>query len=121
MDPVARMLAVAEACLQLAEARPGRYRLIPTAVLPAERDAFAYLREACRAAIEQDELRSELSDATELAEILWATLHELIAQCVVMAERDRIPWPDLRAAARHAMSTVIHGIRREPLAHDRVA
>ena len=130
-DPVERILAVGEAYLQFAEQHPSQYRFMFMTVLPRvehseeylteardnpERNAYAFLRDACRAAIEQGRLRPEIDDADQLAQILWGQVHGLISLRISKQHHDWVPWRDLRATARLAMQIQINGMLREPQA-----
>ena len=128
-DPVQRILGVGEAYLRFAERFPSQYRFMFMTVIPElelgedyiaqtrgnpESDAYAFLRESCRLAIDQGRLRPEIEDADELAQILWAGVHGLISLRIVKARQDWIPWRDLGATARQSMQIMVRGILREP-------
>jgi len=133
-DPVERILAVGEAYLEFAEKYPSQYRFMFMTVLPRvehderyiaesrdnpERNAYAFLRDACRSAIEQGRLRPEIDDADQLAQILWGTVHGLISLRIAKRHHDWVPWRELRATARMAMQIQLRGILRAPRAAER--
>lgn len=130
-DPVERILAVGEAYLRFAEEFPSQYRFMFMTVLPRvehpeqyiaesrdnpERNAYAFLRDACRSAIEQGRIRPEIDDADQLAQILWGTVHGMISLRITKRHHDWVPWRELRATARMAMQILLRGILREPQA-----
>jgi len=128
-DPVERILAVGDAYLRFAEQHPSQYRFMFMTVLPRidyseqyvreardnpERNAYAYLRDACRAAIERGRLRPEIDDADQLAQILWGSVHGLISLRIAKQHQDWVPWRDLRTSARMLMQMTLRGMLRDP-------
>lgn len=128
-DPAQRILAVGEAYLRFAEEYPSQYRFMFMTIVPnpelgeeyvaaargnPERDAYAFLREACRDAIDRGLIRLEIQNADELAQILWGGVHGVIALHVAKGHQDWVPWRDLKATARRAMEVMLRGILREP-------
>ncbi len=132
-DPVERILAVGRAYLRFAEEYPSQYRFMFMTFLPRiddlhvvrgdpEQDAYAFLREACRQAIEQGRLRPEVKDPDQLAQILWGAVHGLISlRMVKQRVGDGFPWGDLRETAEAAMQVLLRGILREPSARGRAS
>src|SRR5262245_15157905 len=124
-DPVERIMAVGEAYLGFARTFPSQYRFMFMTVIPEggvrdlgirgnpERDAYAFLREACRAAIMQGRFRPEITDPDRLAQILWSNVHGLISLHIVKGREEWIPWRDLRATARQSMGIMMCGLLRE--------
>jgi AcrR family transcriptional regulator len=132
-DPVERILAVGEAYLRFAEQYPSQYRFMFMTVLPRpehdqqyitesrdnpERNAYAFLRDACRAAIDAGRFRTEVDDPDQLAQILWGTVHGLISLRIAKRDHDWVPWRELRSTARAAMQILMRGILRESLAEE---
>ncbi|HEY6572041.1 MAG TPA: TetR/AcrR family transcriptional regulator [Candidatus Eisenbacteria bacterium] len=128
-DPVQRILAVGEAYLYFAEKFPSQYRFMFMTVLPApeledeyvadrrgnpEKDAYAFLREACREAIAQGRIRPEAGDPDELAQILWGGVHGMISLRIVKGHESWIPWRDHHASAIRAMRVMMRGVLRDP-------
>ncbi len=127
-DPIERIVAAGEAYLRFALQYPSQYRFMFMTVIPPEEvgedyikerrdnpeeDAYAFLRDACRAAIEQGRLRPEIDDPDELAQILWAGIHGLVS--LRMVKHDAwVPWGDLAATARRAIDIMVRGILRVP-------
>ncbi len=134
-DPVERILAVGRAYLRFAEEFPSQYRFMFMTVFPQvdhaaitrvvpgdpEKDAYSFLREACREAIGQRRLRPELKDPDQLAQIFWGSVHGLISLRMVKQQAGWVPWSDLRATAEAAMQMLLHGMLREPSARGRAS
>ncbi len=124
-DPIERIRAIGLAYLQFSVRRPHHYRFLFMTVLPPlpapppihyspERDAYAMLRTACQEAIDQRRVRPDYTDADQLAQILWASLHGLISLRMVKGDQPWIPWRDLEQSARKAVEMMFHGILTEP-------
>ncbi len=132
-DPVERILAVGRAYLRFAVEYPSQYRFMFMTFLPRifdskwvhgdpEKDAYMFLREACRQAIEQGRIRPEVKDPDQLAQILWGAVHGLISlRMVKYYEGDGFPWGDLRATVEASMQVLLHGFLREPAARGRAS
>jgi AcrR family transcriptional regulator len=123
-DPVERIQAVGRAYLLFAMEHPSQYRFMFMTVIPKvedkanqrrdpEKDAYWFLREACREAIEQGRLRPEIVDPDQLTQILWGAVHGLVALRIVKHEQDWIPWTDLRSTAEASMQALLRGILRD--------
>jgi len=128
-DPVERILAVGQAYVRFAQEHPSQYRFMFMTVFPKmahseayvaehrgnpEKDAYSFLRDACREAIEQGRLRPEITDADQLAQILWASVHGLISLQIVKQNQDWIPKRDLGEKAQLSMDVMLRGIVRDP-------
>lgn len=133
-DPVERIRASGLAYIEFAHANPNHYRYMFMTVLPAmdpatvhagklgnpEHDAYAFMRQTCQEAIDQGRIRPEYTDADELAQLLWSSLHGLISLRIVKAQDTGgapaylgVPWRDANATARHLIDVMIRGIVRE--------
>jgi len=128
-DPVERIKAVGRAYLEFAEKHPSQYRFMFMTVLPhpelpreyveetrgnPEHDAYAFLSQACQAAIDAQRFRPELRDADQIAQILWGSVHGLIALRIVKNHDSWVPWHDLRESAELMMDSLLRGMLREP-------
>lgn len=128
-DPAQRILAVGEAYLRFAEKHPSQYRFMFMTVFPMpkfeesyvaerkdnpEKDAYAFLRESCREAIASGVLLPEITDADQLAQILWGGVHGMISLRVVKGHEIWIPWRDLRTSALRGMRVMLRGVLRDP-------
>ena len=127
-DPVQRLRGVGEAYLRFAEEYPSQYRFMFMTVIPPlehseefvadkltdpERNAYAFLRGACVAAIEQKCFRPEIDDPDQVAQILWSMIHGIVSLRIVKHADEFVPWKDLRATALLAMDLILRGMRRE--------
>jgi len=128
-DPVQRILAVGEAYLHFAQKHPSQYRFmfmtfIPTPELDEEyvaehrgnpeKDAYAFLREACREAIATGLIDPKVKVADELAQILWGGVHGMISLHMVKQHASWVSWLDLRETAVRAMRVMLRGVLRDP-------
>jgi AcrR family transcriptional regulator len=124
-DPVERILAAGRTYVRFAIGHPSHYRFMFMTFFPRiegmagiqddpERDAYAFLREACRQAIEQGRLRPELEDPDELAQVLWGAVHGLISLRLTKQHLDAEFWGDLTERTEAAMQMMLRGIVREP-------
>jgi AcrR family transcriptional regulator len=124
-DPIERILAVGRAYLEFAQKYPSQYRFMFMTRLPQlpdetfagikdnpERDAYSFLREACRQAIEQGRLRSEFDDPDRLTQLLWSAVHGLISLRMVK-DQGYIPWGDLPVMAEQMMQMMLRGMLRD--------
>jgi len=121
-DPIERIRQIGWLYLQFAMQYPNHYQFMFMTAVPMiehrdgvhgnpERDAYAVIQMACRDAIERGRLRPELTDADEVAQILWATLHGLVSLRLV--NRDQwVPWRDLEQSAEEAIHILTRGITR---------
>ena len=124
-DPIERLYAIGESYLHFATEYPSQYRFMFMTVVPEvphekgyvdevrdnpERSAYAFLREACASAIASGRLRPEFTDADQIAQVLWSSIHGLISLRIVKHHQDFVPWRDLRGSARLAMDTLMRGM-----------
>lgn len=130
-DPVERLKSIGEVYLRFAQEFPSQYRFMFMTVLPTvehsenfaaellgnpERNAYLFLRETCREAIEAGRFRPELSDADQVAQILWGSVHGQISLRIVKHGEEFLPWKDLHATTHLAMDALIRGMLRGPVA-----
>jgi AcrR family transcriptional regulator len=128
-DPVQRILASGEAYLRFSQEHPSQFRFMFMTVIPPpelgeeyvaehrgnpEKDAYSFLREACREAIDGGLIRPEFTDPDELAQILWGGVHGMISLRVVKGHEGWVPWRELRPMALRAMRVLIRGILKDP-------
>lgn len=123
-DPIERVRAVGEAYLDFAIRYPNHYRFMFMTSLPVEhpeeylaehrdnpeKDAYAFFRRSCQDAIESGRLRGEVTDADELAQILWGAVHGLISLHVLKQNQSWVPLRDLRKTAHRAMDVLFRGV-----------
>ncbi len=124
-NPVERIWTVGLAYLQFAIDNPNHYRFMFMTKLPRisphrdavgdpERDAYAFFRLSCEEAITKGMLRPEFTDADEVAQILWPTLHGLISLRFIKGSEEGVAWRDLRQTTVHAMEALFRGILKNP-------
>jgi AcrR family transcriptional regulator len=128
-DPVERILAVGEAYLHFAEKHPSQYRFMFMTIIPyselteeyvasnrgnPERDAYAFLRESCRQAIETGRLRPDLKNPDEVAQMLWGGVHGMISLHIVKSHEGWLEWCDLRTSAAKLMLAMLRGFLKNP-------
>ncbi len=125
-DPIDRIRAIGEAYLDFAIQYPNHYRFLFMTPVPfpehehpvepaevPETDAYVVLLRACEEAIQQKRLRPDLTDATELAQILWAALHGLISLQILRGNAVPGMFRDLKPTARTTLDILLRGILRE--------
>jgi AcrR family transcriptional regulator len=123
-DPVERLIRSGAAYVEFALTHPMQYQLMfmtrrpPLPELqkghgsPSE-DAYAFLRECCRAAVASGQLRPELRDPDELAQIAWSSLHGLMSLYVVHQDGS-VEWRDPRGTAARMCDALVRGMLRNP-------
>jgi AcrR family transcriptional regulator len=127
-DPVERLKQLGMAYLRFAQEHPSHYRFMFMTVLPdlamspgfvesnimnPERNAYAILRDTCAEAIGQQRFRPEITDADELAQILWSMIHGLISLQFAKSHQHFVPWKDLTGTTATAMEILFRGLLRE--------
>jgi AcrR family transcriptional regulator len=124
-DPVERIDRLGQAYVEFALEHPMPYQLIFMTHHPHEavkarsakhdpsEGAYAFLRSACAEAIHTGRLLPAIKDPDELAQILWASLHGLMALHIVKGEEAWIAWRDPRKTAARMCETLLRGLRRE--------
>jgi AcrR family transcriptional regulator len=123
-DPVERLYRVGDAYVEFALGHPMQYQLMfmtakPEGVIANSmmhgdptQDAYAFLRDACTDAIASGRFRPDFTDPEELAQILWSSVHGLMALQMIKKEGP-IEWRDARKTARRINETMMRGLLRE--------
>jgi AcrR family transcriptional regulator len=123
-DPIERLMRTGQAYVDFALGHPMQYQLMFMTRKPLvdaqmqkgrgdpSEDAYAFLRETCRAAIETGRLRPEYDDPDELAQISWSSLHGLMALHIVQHDHPGIEWRDPRVTAQRMGQAVLRGLLR---------
>jgi len=122
-DPLERLRLTGQAYVEFALKHPMQYQLMfmtrkPAGVAdmhkgrgdPGE-DAYAFLRETCKAAVASGRLRSEFDDPEELAQIAWSSLHGLMALHIVRHDHSVIEWRDPKRTAARMGEALIRGLQ----------
>lgn len=77
-------------------------------------DAYVFLRQTCADVIATGRLRAEFADADELAQMVWASLHGLLALHIVKRNGgDWIEWRNARQVATKICDVMIRGLSKE--------
>ena len=129
-DPVERLRRIGLLYADFAAEKPNHYRLMFMTPRPAhshddldvadhgnpEADAYAFLRQTVREAIEQERLRPELSDPDQVAQMVWSGVHGVVSLRIAKCHDPWIEWADRQRTVELMIDTMIHGILREPAA-----
>ncbi|MCI0433619.1 MAG: TetR/AcrR family transcriptional regulator [Gemmatimonadetes bacterium] len=124
-DPIERVLRLGEAYVSFAIDHPMHYQLMFMTRRPTPtkqgivrgdpgQDAYAFLRETCADAIASGRLRPELRDPDEVAQMLWATLHGLVALHIIKQDDPWVDWREIRSTARHMCEAMKRGLEATP-------
>ncbi len=120
-DPIERLRRLGLAYVDFALEHPMQYQLLfmtrhpkmddkrITRGDPSE-DAYAFLRGSCAAAIASGRLRAEYHDAEALSQMMWASLHGLLALHIVKHDDDWIEWRNPRTIAAKICEAMLAGI-----------
>jgi AcrR family transcriptional regulator len=122
-DPVERLRRAGRTYVEFGLEHPMQYQLMFMTRKPQEvpvtkgkgdpsEDAYAFLRETCRAAIETGRLRPEFNDPDELAQIAWSSVHGLMALHIVQHDHPEIDWRNPKTTAGRMGEALIRGLVR---------
>jgi len=125
-DPVERLDRIGQAYVEYALRNPMHYRFmfmavrppIPPEAQPGVRsgdpgeDAYAFLRQACVEAIAAGRFRPDYDDPDELAQMLWAGMHGILALQFAKADDEWIDWRDAARTAARIRETMVRGLLR---------
>jgi AcrR family transcriptional regulator len=122
-DPLERLMRTGQAYVEFALEHPMQYQLMFMTRKPPDvrvqkakgdpsEDAYAFLRETCRAVIETGQLRPDVNDPDELAQIAWSSLHGLMALHIVQHDHPEIDWRNPKRTAARMCEALIGGLRR---------
>lgn len=121
-DPIERLRRLATAYIEFALEHPMQYQLLFMTRHPnvdtdkgimqgdLSEDSYAFLRHTCAECIATGRLRPELSDADELGQIAWSSLHGLMALRIVKRDSDWIAWRDPRKTAKQICDLLVAGM-----------
>jgi AcrR family transcriptional regulator len=129
-DPVERVRAIGIEYVRFGLQHPNHYRLMFMTRRPnvgdnpeademkgnPERDAYAFLVATLRECIAAERFLPQWTDAEELAQMLWAATHGVVALHVTVAEDAEDGWVEWRPAERTAerlIDAVLKGLLRE--------
>lgn len=125
-DPIERIRKVGLAYVSFGLEYPQHYRLMFMTPHPEpprdqigiehgnpDEDAYAYLLQAIREAIEAKRLRAEFQDPELVAQIFWAGVHGLVALQLTKRESQWIDWRSARKVAEMLAETMLRGLLRK--------
>ena len=105
-DPVERLGKIGAAYVEFGLTHPMQYQFLFMMRRPRgsassmhgspERDAYGFLRQTCAEAIATGRLRPEFTDADELAQMAWASVHGIVSLRVAKGDDPSFPWRDPR-------------------------
>ncbi|HKH04338.1 MAG TPA: TetR/AcrR family transcriptional regulator [Acidimicrobiales bacterium] len=121
-DPVERFVALGKAYVDFGRRTPEAYRLVfmsrhdETPAAYQEQPirgliAFRWAADAAQAAIDAGVLRPELTDATHVATMAWASAHGLTS---LLVSKPVFPWPDLDRFIDEYVRNFVRGLLRDP-------
>jgi AcrR family transcriptional regulator len=130
-DPVERLRRIGLLYADFARDKPHHYRLMFMTPQPPEAfehvnledrgnpeaDAYALLVETVREAIEQGRFRPELTDAEQVAQMVWAGVHGVVSLRITK-NGPWITWTDRQALVELMIDATMRGLLREPAAVD---
>jgi AcrR family transcriptional regulator len=125
-DPVERLRQIGVTYVDFALEHPMQYQLMfmtrhPSVLQknlrrgdPTE-DAYAFLRQTCADVIATGNVRPEFTDPDQLAQMVWAGMHGLLALHIVKRNGDDwIEWRDARTTSSRICEAMLHGIITRP-------
>lgn len=123
-DPLERLQRIGRAYVEFGIENPSHYRfLFMTPRIGAteeeihermspEEDAYMFLLSTVQEAIDAGLLREDLTDAEQVAQMLWSGVHGLVSLRIAMGDDDAIEWRDVRATARLMTEATVRGLLR---------
>jgi AcrR family transcriptional regulator len=122
-DPLERVRRMGKAYIQFALAHPNEYRLLfmtPQPGLPPEhsaipkgdpnRDAYALLVQTIAEAIGAGSLQPTLTDAEQVAQVLWSAMHGFVSLILVRHNDPWIDWRPVAPTGRLVVDTLVAGL-----------
>ena len=124
-DPVVRFDKMGEEYVEFGLTHPMQYQFMfmtrrpQNGALDVTRgdpgaQCYDFLRQTCSDVIATGRLRPQFSDADELAQIAWGSLHGLVALQVTRNDDPAFEWRDVRQTAARMRDALIRGMLREP-------
>lgn len=122
-DPIERIHKIGEAYVEFALQNPMQYRFMfitPRPEMPDDElekrradpseDAYEFLLATCDEAIKTGRLRPEFRDPHELAQMLWASVHGIVAIRIAKEHDQWVEFRDTRKTARKMGETFMRGM-----------
>jgi AcrR family transcriptional regulator len=124
-DPIERLRKAGQTYVQFGLEHPEQYRLMFMSNRPEpapatlgiergnpEQDAYAFLLKAVQEAMTAGRFRPELKDARLLAQVLWASVHGLVALHLSKTADDWVEWRPADKAAQLITGALLQGLLR---------
>ncbi len=121
-DPLERLRQLGLAYAEFGLGNPSHYRFLfmtPKLVpghthedVNPEEDGYLLLLKCVQDARDAGLLRPELSDVTQVAHVLWSTVHGTVSLFLAKEEDPWIEWPDPMETVKLAIDVITRGIRR---------
>jgi AcrR family transcriptional regulator len=126
-DPIDRLQRIGLAYVRFGIEHPNHYRLMfmtPHPPVPAqeqaaqgrgnpEQDAYAFFAATIRECIASGRLRPEFDDPDQIAQMLWAATHGVVALHIVMGKDDWVDWRPVLVTAEVQIETLTRGMLRD--------
>jgi len=122
-DPVERLLRIGRAYTEFAIEFPNHYRIMFMTALPVhddhplekgnpEQDAYAFLVQTVTEAMEAGRFRPELTDAHQVAQMVWGAIHGIVSLQLAKCNDPWIEWRDVAQTAEMLNLAMLRGIVR---------
>jgi AcrR family transcriptional regulator len=120
-DPVERLRRIGMAYVEFAIHNPHHYQIMFMTRTPAhehpdknpEEDAYGFLLATVQEGLDAGRFRPELTDAHQLAQMTWSSVHGIISLQIAKCHDPWVEWRDLRKTALAIIDALIRGILRE--------
>jgi AcrR family transcriptional regulator len=120
-DPVERLRRIGMAYVEFAIHNPHHYQIMFMTRTPVhehpdknpEEDAYGFLLATVQEGLAAGRFRPELTDAHELAQMTWSSVHGIISLQIAKCHDPWVEWRDLRKTALAIIDALIRGILRE--------
>lgn len=124
-DPIERLGRIGEAYVSFAVEHPMQYMFMFMTRRPAlsraeiglnrgdpSEDAYAFLRDVCAEAIASGLLRPEYEDPDEVAQMLWAGVHGIVAIRIAKEHDEWIEFRDTKQTALRLRQALLRGLTK---------
>jgi AcrR family transcriptional regulator len=126
-DPVERLRKIGHAYMQFGLENPNHYRMMFMTSHPPvpegiekemgkgnpEEDAYAFLVQTVREALEASAFRPELTDADLIAQTLWAGVHGVVSLQIAKSDDPWVPWHSFEKRAEFVITGLLKGFLKQ--------
>jgi AcrR family transcriptional regulator len=125
-DPIERLRKLGRAYVAYALEHPNHYKFMFMTLHPAldpkqsgiergnpEQDAYAFLRATVAQGLEAGRFRNEFQDADLLAQVIWSSVHGIVALHLIKGHDPWLAWRPVKKTAAVVIETMIRGLVRE--------